>query len=363
MAMRLPVTLPSCIRNHPAWLAVLGLCVLLLGGGALVSAILKDVDGERNEKCIRCHVETFNRSISAASKHAPVFERQCIACHLLPGSAWGGSNVLRGFGAATLTPVSQAPKWRKRSIFRETGSTLDHAVALTGLSLQETYRFRISPNEIIQTSGGDIRPASRWLALNPGDISETRPFSVQTDVTFASAGAEMPPDIPYDRQLRALTLTRSGKETILVSWRSLVEYPGLIELEKDEGIDLAAAGPAGAETGGATPDSGLSSGGAAAEHPPLRTPEELTIDGCYECHPQSRLGTSHPVRLYSRGGETEIPADLPTINDGMLTCVTCHDPHGGSGKFLVREKIKTKLCVACHTMYKNTSPSTTFPPE
>lgn len=361
MAMRLPAPRLSFLRNHALWRAVLCLCVLLLGGGAMVSAILKGFDSERNEKCIRCHMETFNRSISAASKHAPVFERQCIACHLMPGSAWGGSDVLQDSGVATRVPASQALKWRKRTIFKETGNTLEHSVLLTGLSLQEAYRFRISPNEIIQAAGGDIRPASPWLALIPRDLSETRPFSVQSDVVFSLDSAVMPPDLPFDRQLRSFSLIRSGKTSVLVSWRSLVGYQGMIELEKDAGVDLAAAAPAGTEAGGAAPGSDLT--GKTEEHPPLRTPEELAIDICYECHPQSRLGTSHPVRLYAKGGETEIPADLPTVNDGMLTCVTCHDPHGGPGKYLVREKIKTKLCVACHTMYKNSSPSTTFSPE
>ena len=90
----------------------------------------------------------------------------------------------------------------------------------------------------------------------------------------------------------------------------------------------------------------------------MRDPEDLAISVCYQCHSESTLGTSHPVRLYG-GRDVRIPEELPTV-DGMLTCVTCHDPHGAPGKMLVRETIKTKLCVACHYKYKNSSPSTMF---
>lgn len=70
-----------------------------------------------------------------------------------------------------------------------------------------------------------------------------------------------------------------------------------------------------------------------------------TIDVCVKCHSQ---GASHPVGVRSKGPNTRIPPELPTIEGGMMTCVTCHDPHGGDKEHLGRMDVKKDLCEACH---------------
>ncbi|MFV1951866.1 MAG: cytochrome c3 family protein [Nitrospinota bacterium] len=81
----------------------------------------------------------------------------------------------------------------------------------------------------------------------------------------------------------------------------------------------------------------------------LKSREEAGIDSCmeFECHPTNRLGVSHPVRIYPKG-KTRIPSDLPTGERGMLTCTTCHEPHGSNTRYFIRKKILRDLCVACH---------------
>lgn len=70
-----------------------------------------------------------------------------------------------------------------------------------------------------------------------------------------------------------------------------------------------------------------------------------TIDVCVKCHSQ---GASHPVGVRSKGPNTRIPQELPTIEGGMMTCVTCHDPHGGDKEHFGRMDVKKDLCEACH---------------
>ncbi|HBR16774.1 MAG: hypothetical protein A3G39_04515 [Deltaproteobacteria bacterium RIFCSPLOWO2_12_FULL_43_16] len=71
------------------------------------------------------------------------------------------------------------------------------------------------------------------------------------------------------------------------------------------------------------------------------------INACVKCHSQ---GASHPVGIRSKGLKTtKIPAELPTIEGGMLTCVTCHYPHGGDKRYFARLDFQRDLCVACHT--------------
>lgn len=82
----------------------------------------------------------------------------------------------------------------------------------------------------------------------------------------------------------------------------------------------------------------------------LRGGRGLTIDACYQCHPQETLGLSHPVGIAGRG-KTKIPEDLPTLGGDIITCVTCHDGHGGNRRYFARKKTTKDICVSCHVGY------------
>ena len=76
-------------------------------------------------------------------------------------------------------------------------------------------------------------------------------------------------------------------------------------------------------------------------------PERVSmIDACVKCHPQ---GASHPVGIRSKGLKTKIAPVLPTIEGGVITCVTCHDPHGGNKRYFMRMDSGRDLCISCHT--------------
>ncbi len=78
----------------------------------------------------------------------------------------------------------------------------------------------------------------------------------------------------------------------------------------------------------------------------------VTIQACYQnaCHPAEDLGVSHPVGV-GASDKTKIPDDLPTLEGGILTCVTCHFPHGGSRQYFARKEITKDICIACHEGY------------
>ena len=86
------------------------------------------------------------------------------------------------------------------------------------------------------------------------------------------------------------------------------------------------------------------------QHERLIAKEELTIKGCYKCHPSEILGVSHPVGIAIKRG-TSVPKDLPTLKGGIITCVTCHDAHGGVRKYFARKKITKDICITCHKGY------------
>jgi len=70
-----------------------------------------------------------------------------------------------------------------------------------------------------------------------------------------------------------------------------------------------------------------------------------TITVCISCHKQ---GASHPVGVRARKPGIITPYDLPTIEGGILTCVTCHDPHGSDRQYLARVDFKRNICIKCH---------------
>lgn len=85
-------------------------------------------------------------------------------------------------------------------------------------------------------------------------------------------------------------------------------------------------------------------------HVALQDGTDLNIDACYRCHPADELGVSHPVGM-EPSGKTTIPDDLPTLEGGILTCATCHAPHGGLRQYFARKEITKDICISCHEGY------------
>lgn len=315
--------------------------ISLLLGSLLIAALNQAESNAVNDECIGCHVSTFNHGIGSRQLHTPFWERQCVVCHMAEGTSWSAQASVRPMAAITTILVSQEELWRKVQTFQgATVPAFDQIIGLPGLGMSTAYRFRLAVSAIPSNSGGEIYK-SLWMGLRPGEIEDLS-LAGQLD---ANAGLAT----PGNDYIKTASLYRDGN-TVFIAWETTQPLYGWVELQELDGLSLADLSTA--EAGSVEPIADTE------EHPPLRDPEDLAINACYQCHPKSVLGTSHPVRLYG-GNDVRIPADLPTV-DGMLTCVTCHNPHGSEGKMLVRETIKTKLCVACHYKFKNSSPSTMF---
>ncbi len=69
------------------------------------------------------------------------------------------------------------------------------------------------------------------------------------------------------------------------------------------------------------------------------------IKVCVKCHKQ---GVSHPVGVSGRRSGIRIPDDFPTGEGGIITCVTCHMPHGSYLENLARLDFKRGICIKCH---------------
>jgi len=293
--------------------------------------------GAADDACIRCHVALFNEGLRQQHPHAPFFERRCSACHLARDIQSLAIFQQESADSADFSDNREFQR-KKRRTYRASSRTLDQLFNLGELPIDRDYRLRI----LVGEKPGKALAASQWLAL---DLSAVAPGEGPRDLVLTGEGASSIGDY-----VRFPSLTRLSSGAVLLAWKTVLPLFGWIELEA-----LGSSSSTGKATN-MVPGEGPA--GLPGRHPPLRNPEALSITACYQCHPASSLGTSHPVRLY--GGEgVRIPDELPTV-DGMLTCVTCHDPHGSAGEKLVRERIKTRLCVACHYRFRNSSPSTMF---
>jgi len=314
------------------------LTAVLLVAGLLSAALRQTTAKAASEECIRCHVTSFNEGIQSRHLHPPFWERNCTSCHLPVAADWNKTVSAEVSQVLTGSRVDQRNLWRKTQLFSgQTGVAREHLVSLPGLEMEAAFRFRIVTSTAEPSSAE--QETGLWLGLRPEDVTDfsvAQPFEISRQ-HFTSLPALSGP----------VSIYRSGN-TVFVSWTTDQLLSSWIELQELEGVNANVLAES-AEPGAGT---------AANQHPTLAEPAELAIKACYQCHPESTLGTSHPVRLYG-GRDVRIPDTLPTVN-GMLTCVTCHNPHGSQGKKLVREIIKTKLCVTCHYTYKNSSQSTMF---
>jgi len=331
------------LRNKE-WLLrfiTISLTFFFLGFFSFFNVISSSAD--LNDQCVQCHVDVVTFNMSRPNLHMPFFEKKCTTCHLPDNSQavnsqgeQAGASVSSGDITGVL--VTQQSLWRKRTVFSASSDKMnvEHQAVIMGLDPSIRYRFRLVAKDV---DSGNVLRASKWIGLAPSEA-----IWQQTPVINVSAAE--------DDLFSAVTLNRFDN-IFYLGWQTLQPTSGEVEVEELDGDVTNPATTADGSTGLEAAPS------ATSDHVALRDPEELTIEICYTCHPPKSLGTSHPVRVYA-SAETPIPPELPTI-DGMVTCVTCHEPHAADSKeHLIRLTIETKLCVACHIKFKGSSKYTVF---
>jgi predicted CXXCH cytochrome family protein len=70
----------------------------------------------------------------------------------------------------------------------------------------------------------------------------------------------------------------------------------------------------------------------------IMRPMSETNDACLKCHPTERAQLSMPYHH--------------PLREGKMSCVDCHDPHGGSGGNNLRASNVNQLCLGCHAQYR-----------
>jgi len=92
------------------------------------------------------------------------------------------------------------------------------------------------------------------------------------------------------------------------------------------------------------------------------TPLVATEALCYTCHSEKGKGAeffepghSHPINVVP-SKKIKVPKELGTVFvqgvGNVITCTSCHDPHGTQKSFLKIPQEDDKLCKACHQSFR-----------
>lgn len=73
-------------------------------------------------------------------------------------------------------------------------------------------------------------------------------------------------------------------------------------------------------------------------------------ESCRPCHGDFFGPMSHPVDIVPGVG-MDVSSELPLLEDGRISCMTCHVFHGGNDFYRLRFPTKKELCHACHDEY------------
>ncbi len=95
---------------------------------------------------------------------------------------------------------------------------------------------------------------------------------------------------------------------------------------------------------GILPDQSVKNTSMPKNHPVIRSLLYSGIEACYKCHPDEKLGVSHPVNISLKNG---MKAKGVPLFGKVMTCSSCHEPHSANIPYLLRKK-EDDLCVSCH---------------
>ncbi|MCA1765568.1 MAG: cytochrome c3 family protein, partial [Desulfobulbaceae bacterium] len=85
------------------------------------------------------------------------------------------------------------------------------------------------------------------------------------------------------------------------------------------------------------------------KHVIVNEKKTISLVVCKNCHQD--MSGHHPVNVFPQR-KMVIPDDYPVLDDGRISCVTCHNPHASDLQFLmIKDYYTGELCVGCHSEY------------
>ena len=369
---------------------------LAIYGGVMAGGVIGP------EQCCVCHRKVCEDTADKRYVHAPVREKQCALCHIAPSGtdrinvakdeesqvqwltgsgprqdmefwfsippALAGKKIIlqaEGLGkkmlrtevqlpnfleAEQLVAVSRPPEISelgvdevKQSVFltarvtwkteRVTDSTVlygeneptrksiidsqltkDHEVLLTDLQPRKTYSFVVVSQDIFGNK-----------TVSPAKTFSTHAFFSRPGVEKIKTNEKVTVSGKYFRADNRFFAKFVANQPISMRLGTLA---GRIHVSTKESND---------RTGKLPP-----------EHLPLTDPHFLNTGVCYSCHPQTKGVLSHPVDVKAKRGMIIDSREYKVLEDGRLTCMSCHVSHASDNEYRMVRSDKKKLCLGCH---------------
>jgi len=389
------------------------LMILPLTSASSVKATSTETAAEAKE-CVRCHQKMVRKAEGAAYVHRPFIEHKCPLCHLAeqdrsrPGTSPAGNRENRPHRSPDVRWLFRDLRPLKEHWFLLPADRVDDTLFLRILSQRHdkrTLSLRLPP--LAKTASWD-RAADRpeisdircmgfrrsvllsavisWKTNQPtrGQVSygvksieeEQTPLNPTLSTDHEAVLSPILPDRTYQFVIRVEDVygntTLSPLQTF--STRAISQYLApvpppdsdirpqlhfavrrvrdqyLIQVRADRPIPLAAGVHRHLrqqlerrKTSSDTREN--------IRHLPLNSLEETTLLVCKKCHAAYWQGATHPVGIRPKKG-MHIPASYPVLEDGRITCISCHAPHGSNFEARMRRSSKQDLCIGCHREYK-----------
>jgi predicted CXXCH cytochrome family protein len=406
-AAQLSFNLISQLLLLSLWLPL----VMLPGRGAAGA----ETAGSQND-CLQCHNELWAQASAKRYIHAPFLEKQCTGCHAadtpfdindpgLPDAEneareWLGKSLAPATShwfsfAAGTTPaimVLEASYGSMVRLYREI--PLPPLTELTNIA--DTYGPdppRISRVKVLEVkkdifltasiSWRTDRPTGAMITYGVQELHQTTPLNGRLQTEHLETLTSLKPGQTYRFKISAEDAVGNKSESDIFTFSTAATFEN--PAEKPRPAECCSAVPLGLEShffrngdlylinitcarpvkifftlkNGAKVDSEPTDGAETIEPQPpqvtrhiITTEEEsVTFIICKGCH--QNLAGHHPVNVYPKRGMV-IPADYPTLADGRISCVTCHDPHAANLNYLMRKDYQQELCVGCHQSFRPT---------
>ncbi|MFH7320202.1 cytochrome c3 family protein [Desulfurivibrio sp. D14AmB] len=193
----------------------------------------------------------------------------------------------------------------------------NHRVVLYDLQPGTSYRFAVESRDLFGRT----------------QLSETLSFSTKKPLAISRPPTVGRPDSPVAKPAFASRFQRLGEYYLV---QLSLPDPATVSL----GVREFARGALPAVLGGGE------DGPVVNHHAGLNGKLATSMEVCLGCH-SKQLGASHPVNVLPPPGMT-VPLEYPTLPDGRITCMSCHQFHGSDNPYRLIKAVQRELCVGCH---------------
>ena len=377
MVEKMPYTMRGSIRAFPLLYPLLLIIATLL--------FLPPAPGTATEPgtCVSCHQDVHRNAITVKYRHSVVTDEKCATCHIIEQKNWDSrlleQAISKEYTTEALVPLGDIAERNKRYTIKviawDKTSRRSAPVKLTlepeGITPLETESpstLSIQNIKVEEVRHGIFSTATiSWLTNEftraAVEYGETRDYINVTPWEYA-----------YSREhrvtLRGLKQGRRYHYRIILKdvFGNMIRSSDLLLDTREpryspQGTSSITRGFPSIEKAEVTSINGIPFLLVRTDRPARITvtlkasaddkthgdgflpPKTTQIDVCVECHNQS---VSHPVGISASTPSTVVPRNLPTLEGGIITCVTCHYPHGSNKPFFARMDFERDICIECH---------------